>query len=505
LFLFIFPFFFLVTLSNFKYLSYGNDINEAFFQSHNEKSSVHLLKENTKNLFSMDDGRLRINICISVPAYLDYGGIEYWIKSFANIIKKLSNERNIPLKLYGIHVWDLNSYSLIELFKKQNMEYIYRYQDLSVYCDVVINSASWIIRDPNVINIMVIHGDNEDNWTKNYASMHHLNDYVVSVSNFKFNETNPKTSYRYIPTLLLVRDEEPETIRYRYCEKQFLYVGRISEEKRSELICEYVCSKKTPLNTCAVFLGDYYYAENKPSCSCSQVFYLGFRDDVKEFMENSDFLMVPSKSEGGPIVAIEAMKSGIPVIMKKTGLANNFPESFLIFDWDKFDRDTLDFLVDYERNKEAIETVKRNMKKTFEENFSEKFILDSWYSIFSEIYTESFPIYDQIYYSLSESMFSRIRGKRIVLDCWRINCSQKITINSEGDVSFFLSKLNSDKEVTVKISTNYTSDSYVLPSIKEQNPIYFRTNFILPHDKINIEVFANYNNIELWNFKKIIN
>lgn len=353
------------------YFSEINENNEIFFHNHKMNEYSHIINGNRKNLFSIDDTKLKINLCISVPAFLEYGGIEYWIKSFLFIIKKINLEKNIPIKVYGIHIWDLNTNSLFELFQKEKIEYIYNYQDLENYCDIIINTASWIVKNPNIINIMVIHGDNQDKWTNNYATMHYLNDFVISVSNFKFNQTNKNTKYINIPTLIIKR-EENENYKYRFCKNQLLYVGRISEEKRSNLICEYICyNNQIPLNTCAIFLGDYYFSENKPKCNCKNVFYLGFRNDINSFMKNSDFLLVPSKSEGGPIVAIEAWQNNLPVIMKKTGLANIYPDSFILYDWDKFDKNELTNLINIEKNNN-LNIIKKNMNFTFSKYFSEE-------------------------------------------------------------------------------------------------------------------------------------
>jgi hypothetical protein len=134
--------------------------------------------------------------------------------------------------------------------------------------------------------MMVIHGDNKDKWTNNYAFMHHLNDYVISVSNFIFEKPSQNTTYTHIPTMLVDRGSvcvspSISTLpthhnnvmqnNFRFCKKQLLYVGRISEEKRSHLVCEYICNhviKSGETDTCAVLIGDYYFSENRPQCTC---------------------------------------------------------------------------------------------------------------------------------------------------------------------------------------------------------------------------------------------
>ena len=49
------------------------------------------------------------------------------------------------------------------------------------------------------------------------------------------------------------------------------------------------------------------------------VTFLGYRTDINELLKSADFLVMPSLYEGGPIVVLEAMRAGIPVIATRTG------------------------------------------------------------------------------------------------------------------------------------------------------------------------------------------
>lgn len=51
----------------------------------------------------------------------------------------------------------------------------------------------------------------------------------------------------------------------------------------------------------------------------NKVTFLGYRSDVHEILSSSDIFVMPSIYEGGPIVVLEAMRAGIPVVATRTG------------------------------------------------------------------------------------------------------------------------------------------------------------------------------------------
>lgn len=82
------------------------------------------------------------------------------------------------------------------------------------------------------------------------------------------------------------------------------------------------------------------------------------------------------------------------------------------------------------------------------------------------------------------------------MDCWSNDCSQLIIIYETKNISFNLSKLNLNS-IKIKLSTENMVFDYII----NQNLLQIQTNFSLPHEKIHINIYSEYNHIEIFNFK----
>jgi glycosyltransferase involved in cell wall biosynthesis len=51
----------------------------------------------------------------------------------------------------------------------------------------------------------------------------------------------------------------------------------------------------------------------------TRVHFLGFRTDAPEIVRDLDVLVVPSRSEGTPLVVLEAMSAGVPIVANRVG------------------------------------------------------------------------------------------------------------------------------------------------------------------------------------------
>ena len=128
------------------------------------------------------------------------------------------------------------------------------------------------------------------------------------------------------------------------------FVGRLSFEK-NPLFALKVMQKYHRLNESAVLVmvGDgceeatirRYMLEN---CMEDYVYLLGKRTDVARLYQAFDVLILPSRYEGYPVVAVEALASGLPVALSRTITKElAFSDSVRYFGIDTVD-DWVDFL-----------------------------------------------------------------------------------------------------------------------------------------------------------------
>lgn len=128
----------------------------------------------------------------------------------------------------------------------------------------------------------------------------------VDVEHYKYNE---KIRYDVIASLNL--------------ENKFVVgiVGRISTEKNVLYGVDiFKCIKEKIRNSILVVVGDGEEMENLKRKIADEnlendVLCLGKRDDVNRLLQAFDLLIMPSLYEGFPVVAVEAMASGLPVLL----------------------------------------------------------------------------------------------------------------------------------------------------------------------------------------------
>lgn len=147
---------------------------------------------------------------------------------------------------------------------------------------------------------------------------------------------------------------------------KILHVGRFAEQKNHEMIVNAFKQVKNKVSDVVLLLvgdGELMTSIKEQVHQLdldSDVIFLGIRDDINEIMKSSDIFILPSKYEGMPIVLIEAMASGLPIIVTPVGgipdMISNDVNGLMVADYrsDTELSDAICKLIDNEQIREKI-------------------------------------------------------------------------------------------------------------------------------------------------------
>lgn len=166
------------------------------------------------------------------------------------------------------------------------------------------------------------------------------------------------------------------------------FVGRLSPEKGIKNLYDVICETiKSSLNIAFIIVGD---GEMKTILEICQhdfperVFLLGHQPDVSPFYQASDILLLPSLSEGLPMVALEAFAYGLPLVANNVGgvsevVIDNF-NGILCSRWNskEISKKMIALLID---NRMKLE-FGRNAQKTVENYFTIHDMVSKTYNLY---------------------------------------------------------------------------------------------------------------------------
>jgi glycosyltransferase involved in cell wall biosynthesis len=96
-------------------------------------------------------------------------------------------------------------------------------------------------------------------------------------------------------------------------------------------------------------------------------------DDVNDYLKMADYFLFPSRNEGLPNAVLEAMASGLPVLMNKIHGITDFiiehKQNGFIIENNEVDM-YLYFINQLESDKKYYEKIKTNAKSTITEKFT---------------------------------------------------------------------------------------------------------------------------------------
>lgn len=147
----------------------------------------------------------------------------------------------------------------------------------------------------------------------------------------------PKSHIHKIYNCVVDEYDEPHAPMHRD-NITLLLPGRINEQKQQLEIVHQLTGKLDP-RIRILFAGDGpMFEELKTLCKENKSFeVLGFRNDVKELLKNTDFIFLYSVHEGLPITLIEASMIGMPIVCNNVGgnteICHNGENGWVINDW----------------------------------------------------------------------------------------------------------------------------------------------------------------------------
>lgn len=214
--------------------------------------------------------------------------------------------------------------------------------DLARKCDAVIVwgygvTPSWLTDLPCQI-IAVSHGAGSD-WNRRqlqtvlpYASL------VVAVSEYAVTDL---PCYRNLPPVVTVpngldlsrigsacsRAQTRSALGFDDDDRLVGFVGRISDEKHPLATAMAVSELDDRYQ--AVFVGRSFeladWQSRAEQIAPERCHWTGPFDHVGEILQALDCLMIASHSEGGPLIALEAMAAGCPVVATRVGVLRELP------------------------------------------------------------------------------------------------------------------------------------------------------------------------------------
>ena len=168
---------------------------------------------------------------------------------------------------------------------------------------------------------------------------------------------------------------------------RIVYIGRISKEKNIELLLS-AFTEFNKTNECELLIiGDgKFNINNTPN-----VVLLGKQDynSILFYLSNSDYLIIPSSTEGCPFVILEAFNIGIPVITSNIVGSNELvinEQNGFSFDYHQYDqyRNTIDNWDVIEHNLKNIETNIPTLVSTLKKAYN--ISIDKWNQLSENAY-----------------------------------------------------------------------------------------------------------------------
>ncbi|MFH0700940.1 MAG: glycosyltransferase family 4 protein [Candidatus Woesearchaeota archaeon] len=123
-----------------------------------------------------------------------------------------------------------------------------------------------------------------------------------------------------------VFDKKPWKIKLGIAPERIVigYVGRISKEKNVKMLLDGFNKLRNRRNNFLLVVGDGPEEQVQPFKENSNCLVTGFVDNVEDYLKAMDVFVMPSLTETTSLATLEAMSSGLPVVVTKVGFIKQY-------------------------------------------------------------------------------------------------------------------------------------------------------------------------------------
>ncbi len=123
-----------------------------------------------------------------------------------------------------------------------------------------------------------------------------------------------------------VTDKKPWKIKFGIAPERTVigYVGRISKEKNAHTLLEAFDNLRNRRNNFLLMVGDGPEDQIKQFKEHPNCLVTGFVDNVEDYLKAMDLFVMPSLTETTSLATLEAMSSGLPVVVTKVGYIKRY-------------------------------------------------------------------------------------------------------------------------------------------------------------------------------------
>ena len=145
--------------------------------------------------------------------------------------------------------------------------------------------------------------------------MQHRCSTIVGVSQYDVNNLNSESIFQHTHLVYngvsIPEEKKQFTIPPTY-KKVVMCIARVAKPKRHDIFID--CAQQLP-DYAFVWIGNQHPVEHVPE----NVFFMGNRPNASAYCHQADLFMLPSDYEGLPMVLLEAMCQGKPIVASRVG------------------------------------------------------------------------------------------------------------------------------------------------------------------------------------------